>query len=183
MILYTERLILRPWDISEAQTLFDIAKDPKVGPDCGWPPHQNIDESLYVIENVFNSPECYAVCLKEDNIPIGTIEIKLKGRSELTDREDECELGFWLASKFWGQGIMPEATREIIRHAFEDLGLKKIWISHHDKNDKSRRAQEKAGFKYDHTIYDSDMPLLGCKRNKIVNVMTREDYDAVLSSK
>ena len=41
MILHTERLILRPWDVSDAQSLYEYAKDPEVGPIAGWPPHKN----------------------------------------------------------------------------------------------------------------------------------------------
>ena len=62
MILYTERLILRPWDVSDAQSLYEYAKDPEVGPVAGWPPHKNTEESLRVIQNVLNSAECYAIC-------------------------------------------------------------------------------------------------------------------------
>ena len=36
-------------------------------------------------------------------------------------RDDECEMGYWLGKRFWGQGIMPEAVKEMLRHAFEDL--------------------------------------------------------------
>ncbi len=36
------------------------------------------------------------------------------------------ELGYWLGKPFWGQGIMPEAAREVIRHGFEDIGMTKI---------------------------------------------------------
>ena len=62
MILETERLILRPWDTTDAANLYEYAKDPAVGPIAGWPPHQDIAESRSVIENVFNGSECYAIC-------------------------------------------------------------------------------------------------------------------------
>lgn len=45
MILKTERLILRPWEESDAQSLFECAKDPDVGPIAGWPPHKSMEES------------------------------------------------------------------------------------------------------------------------------------------
>ena len=41
----------------------------------------------------------------------------------MTDREDECELGYWLGQPFWGKGYMPEAAKEILRHGFEELGM------------------------------------------------------------
>lgn len=39
MILKTERLILRPWEESDSEWLYEYAKDPEVGPIAGWPPH------------------------------------------------------------------------------------------------------------------------------------------------
>lgn len=118
MVLNTERLMLRKWTEADAESLFEYAKDPEVGPIAGWPPHKNKDESLNVIKNVFNGAECYAICEKGNNEAIGAIELKLNGSTDMTDRDDECELGYWLGKPFWGKGYMPEAAREIIRHAF-----------------------------------------------------------------
>ena len=116
----TERLILRRWEDSDAESLYEYAKDPDVGPIAGWPAHRSIEESRDVIRNVFNGKEAYAVCLKTDNKAVGAIELKLNGRTDMTGRDDECEIGYWLGKPFWGQGIMPEAVKEMLRHAFED---------------------------------------------------------------
>lgn len=48
MVLNTERLMLRKWTEADAESLFEYAKDPEVGPIAGWPPHKNKDESLNV---------------------------------------------------------------------------------------------------------------------------------------
>ena len=131
-MLETERLILRRWEESDAEDLYEYAKDAEVGPIAGWPPHQSIEESLDVIRNVFNGPEAYAICLKSDHKAIGAIELKLNGHTDLTERDDECELGYWLGKPFWGQGIVPEAAREILRHAFEDIAMQKVWCGYYD---------------------------------------------------
>ena len=62
MILTTERLVLRRWTEADAESLFEYAKDPDIGPIAGWPPHKSVEESLEVIRNVFNGTECYAIC-------------------------------------------------------------------------------------------------------------------------
>ena len=54
MILTTERLVLRPWTETDAESLFEYAKDPDVGPIAGWPSHKSVEESLNVIRNVFS---------------------------------------------------------------------------------------------------------------------------------
>lgn len=178
MILQTERLILRRWNDSDAEDLFQYASDPEVGPIVGWPSHQDIEESRGVIRDVFSGPEAYAVCLCSDNRAIGAIELILNGGTELTDRDDECELGYWIGRPFWGQGLIPEASREMLRHAFEDLGMRKVWCAYYDGNTKSKRVQEKLGFRYQRTIPDMDVPLMHEKRMCHVNCIKKEEWEA-----
>ena len=174
--LETDRLILRKWAEADAQSLFEYAKDPAVGPIAGWPPHKSVEESLAVIRNVLNGEECYAICEKGKNKAIGAIELMLKGRTDRLKRDDECELGYWLGKPFWGRGYMPEAAGEIIRRGFEDLGMNTIWCGYYDGNRKSKRVQEKLGFVYHHTSENVPVPLLGEVRTEHVNILTREHW-------
>ena len=175
-MLKTERLILRRWEDSDAESLFEYAADPDVGPIAGWPPHQSIEESRDVIKNVFNGKEAYAICLKTDDRAIGAIELKLNGHTDLTDRDDECELGYWLGKPFWGQGIMPEAVKEILRHAFEKIGMTKGWAGYYEGNIKSKRVQEKSGFRYQWKSEGVDVPLMHEKRTGHVSSMTKDQW-------
>ena len=176
MVLNTERLMLRKWTEADAESLFEYAKDLDVGPIAGWPPHKNKDESLNVIKNVFNGAECYAICEKGNNEAIGAIELKLNGSTDMTDRDYECELGYWLGKPFWGKGYMPEAAREIIRHAFEELGMTTIWCGYYEGNYKSKRVQEKLGFIYHHTCEEVAVPLMNEVRVGHTNYMTKEQW-------
>ena len=175
-MLKTERLILRRWEDGDAESLFEYAADPDVGPIAGWPPHQTIEESRDVIKNVFHGKEAYAVCLKTDGRAIGAIELKLNGHTDLTERDDECELGYWLGKPFWGQGIMPEAVKEILRHAFEEIGMTKVWAGYYEGNTKSKRVQEKAGFRYQWKSEGVDVPLMHEKRTGHVSSMTKDQW-------
>ena len=89
MQLITERLILRPWAETDAGDLYRYAKDDRVGPIAGWPPHSSVDNSAETIRTVFSAPETYAVCLKEDNRAIGSIGLMIGARSdkEIPDTE------------------------------------------------------------------------------------------------
>lgn len=176
MEFHTERLTLRHWKEADAESLYEYAKDPDVGPIAGWAPHKNIEESLHVIKNVFNGPECYAICEKGTDKAIGAIELQLNGRTDMTDRDDECELGYWLGKPFWGRGYMPEAARELIRHGFEELGMTTIWCGYYDGNNKSKRVQEKVGFLYHHTCNEVPVPLLNETRIGHTNYMTKERW-------
>lgn len=176
MVLNTERLTLRRWKEEDADSLYEYAKDPEVGPIAGWPPHNNIEESLDVIKNVFNGAECYAICEKGSDKAIGAVELKLNGHTDMTERDDECELGYWLGKPFWGRGYMPEAVRELIRHGFEDLGMTTIWCGYYDGNQKSKRVQEKVGFVFHHTCNEVPVPLLNEIRVDHRNYITKEQW-------
>ncbi len=160
MTLTTERLVLRHWTEADAESLYEYAKDPDVGPVAGWNPHKNVEESLEVIKSVFTGAECYAVCERETNRAIGAVELKLNGYTDMTEREDECELGYWLGKPFWGCGYIPEAAAELLRRAFEDLGMTTVWCGYYEGNSKSKRVQEKLGFIYHHTCNEVPVPLL-----------------------
>ncbi|MBQ8093486.1 MAG: GNAT family N-acetyltransferase [Clostridia bacterium] len=176
-MLETARLILRSWTEEDAESLFEYATDPAVGPIAGWPPHESVTESLRVIREVLSIPETYAICLRKDLRAIGSITLKMKGHTDMTDREDECEAGYWLGRPFWGQGIMPEALRELLRHAFEDLGMHQVWCGYYEGNTKSKRAQEKAGFRFRHKSEGLEVPLMHEIRNGYVSSITRDEWD------
>ena len=180
MKLETERLLLRHWEETDAEALFAYAKDPDIGPIAGWPPHKSVAESLDVIRNVFNGSECYAICEKGCNRAIGAIELKLNGHTDMTDRDDECELGYWLGKPFWGRGYIPEAVRELLRHGFETLGMTTIWRGYYDGNEKSKRVQEKVGFIYHHTCEEVDVPLMNEIRVGHTNFMTKEKWETLI---
>ena len=174
-MMQTKRLILRPWQDADAESLYAYAKDPDIGLPAGWPPHKSVEDSRNVIRHVLSVPETYAVCLK-DGSPIGSIGLKLKGSTDMTDREDECELGYWIGKPFWGQGLIPEAAEELLRHAFEELGMRAVWCGYYEGNVKSRRVQEKLGFVYQHTTEGLELPLLGELRTGHTMLLTKERW-------
>lgn len=173
----SDRLLLRPWISDDAQDLFEYASDPQIGPPAGWPPHENEDQSLEIIKTVFSGEETYAICLKADNKAIGCVGLKLKGETELSDRNDECELGYWIGRAFWGQGLVPEAGELLLRHAFLDLGMRAVWCSYYDGNHKSRRVMEKLGFEYAYKRQNIEVELLGETRTAHVMLLDKAHWE------
>ena len=147
----TERLILRPWRDNDAENLYEFAKDPAVGPVTGWNPHRNVEESLYVIQNVLSASGTFAVVPKIEGRAVGSITLSVGRQSHFDLHDNEAEIGYWIGVSFWGKGLIPEAVRELMRYGFEELGLKRIWCGYFDGNERSKRVQEKCGFKYHHT--------------------------------
>lgn len=113
---------------------------------------------------------------------IGTIELMLNGHTARAERNDECELGFWLGKPFWGLGLMTEAAGELLRHAFEELGMMTVWCGYFEGNQKSKRVQEKLGFQYHNTCKSVPVPLMNEVRTEHINVMTKEQWSRLCKS-
>lgn len=176
MTFETDRLILRPWCEDDAEDLYINARDPDIGPPAGWPPHTSVENSREIIRTVLSAPATYAVCLKTNGMPIGSIGFH---RRDIARNDDEYELGYWIAKMYWGQGLIPEASREMLRYAFEDLQMNCIWCAYYDGNEKGRRVQEKLGFVYQRTTEGVEVPLLGETRTGHSNLMTKERWQKV----
>ena len=146
MEFQTKRLILRPWEDADAEALYAYASDPDVGPAAGWPVHTSVQMSREVIRDVLQAPETYAVVLRETGEPVGSIGLVKPRLQDVKPSDHALELGYWIGKPYWGRGLIPEAARALIDHAFDDLGCDQLWCAFYEGNAKSARAQEKLGF-------------------------------------
>ena len=155
--LHTKHLLLRPWEITDAEALYAQAHNPIIGKRCGWNPHKS----------VLSKAHSFAICLP-NNTPIGSIGLLLEGESNLPIGENEAEIGYWLGEDFWGKGYITEATLRVIQYAFEQLNLTQLWASAYEENIASQRVLEKCGFRYHHTLEDFLFPLIGERHTSLV---------------
>ncbi|MBR4761922.1 MAG: GNAT family N-acetyltransferase [Clostridia bacterium] len=176
MVFETERLILRPWRESDAEYLYKYASSPLVGPLAGWQAHKDVEQSKEVIKTVLSAPETYAVVLKSVGHAVGSICIMTGDNSNISIPKSEGEIGYWIGVPFWGQGLIPEAVCEMLRRAFEDLRLKKVWCGYFDGNEKSRRVQEKCGFTYKYTLPDVPWPMLNDVKTLHLSYITKKEW-------
>ena len=173
----TERLVLRPWQESDAESLYKYAQDPAIGPIAGWPPHTSVEDSLNVIRTIFSAPETYAVVLKETGEPVGSAGIMSgEGLHSAEMKADEGEIGYWIGRPYWGQGLIPEAVRCLLQRCFEDLGMSAVWCGYYDGNTKSRRVMDKCGFRFHHTEEGNTSPL-GDIRTEHFMKITKEEWE------
>ena len=146
MNMETERIILRPWQDSDAEALFKYASDPEVGPRAGWPPHKSVEESLEIIRNVFSAEGMWAVIWKKSGEAIGCVGYLPAGASNLKIAEDQAEVGYWIARPFWGKGICTEALQMVIDYCFNAKGFTVLLGDYFPSNPASGRVMEKCGF-------------------------------------
>lgn len=171
--LETERLILRMWRKKDAPELYEYAKNPNVGPHAGWKPHESVAESRMIISQLFLTNMCWAIVDKKSGKVIGSIGLEEdKFRPDIKSKE----LGYSLSEDYWKQGIMTEAAKCVICHAFDNLKLDVLMIRTGDANLRSQRVIEKCGFAYEGTlrrtyrIYDGSIREVRCYS------MLKEEY-------
>ena len=142
--LETERLWLRQATQKEAEAIFAVFADPKVTQFHNLDTFTQIDEAIGVIERREKGFESghgirWGIARKSDNYLIGSCGFTW-------DREaTAAEVGYELASQFWGQGIMSEALRVILQYGF-DRGVEFVIAQIMLENLASRRLLEKLGF-------------------------------------
>lgn len=171
--LETERFILREWKKEDSKDLYEYAKNDLVGPNAGWMPHEDEEESLEIIEMFIEEGEVYAIVLKSENKVIGSIGLHDRKPEEAPEKLKQREVGFVINPSYWGKGYAKEAAMAVIRHGFEDLGLDMIWCAHYEHNERSKRVIEKCGFKYEFRKVRKVETLGNIELNTLYYVMKR----------
>lgn len=174
----TERLLLTPWTESkeDAEGLYAYAKDPEVGPNAGWKPHESVEESAMIIREKFIPETTWAIREKADGKIVGSIGLMPDRRREDVNSR---EMGYSLAKDCWGKGYMTEAAKALMDYGFEEYGLVIMAICTGPDNKRSQRVIEKCGFKYEglqrrgYHIYD------GTDRDNLVFSILREEWEAL----
>ena len=146
----TERLILRRFELSDAQNMFDnYTSKANVTEYLSWSAHKSIEETKsYLLDCVL--PEYdkintyrWAIVWKENNEVIGGIDVRISDESCR-----RAELGWVIGDDYWGNGIMPEAAKSVINYLFT-VGYERIQAIHHIANIKSGRVMQKIGMQFE----------------------------------
>ena len=156
-VIETERLILRPFTLEDAQPVFDNwASDPEVAKYVTWPAHGSVDVTKNLLENwvmSYENPDCYnwAITLKEKgNDPIGNISAVHVG-----DSPESAEIGYCMGRAWWGRGIMAEALKAVIDFFMAEVGANRVYARHDTANPNSGKVMTKAGMKFEGILRQS----------------------------
>ncbi|MDC8757860.1 GNAT family N-acetyltransferase [Janthinobacterium fluminis] len=179
MTLETPRLLLRPWQETDAPDLYDYAKDGRVGPSAGWPQHTSVEQSADIIRTIFNHPEVYALELKENRRAVGCVGILIGADSNFDIGDQDGEIAYWIGVPHWGKGLTPEAVREVMRHAFDTLKLKALWCGYFANNTQSHAVQSKCGFRHHHTEENKYNKFLQDYRTEHISRITCQEWLAL----
>lgn len=178
-ILQTDRLILRPWLVSDLEPFVRLNADPRVME--FFPKLLAPQETIAMIDTIeahFNTHGfgLYAVEVRQDHRFIGFIGLNIP---TFDAPFTPCvEVGWRLAAECWRQGFATEGARAVSEYGFQRLGLDEIVAFTVPANTKSRRVMEKLGMKhdsaddFDHPRLPTDHPL----RRHVLYRLTRLDW-------
>lgn len=172
-LIKTKRLILRPWKKEDAGVCYKIASDPRIGPNCGWQPHQNIDETKDIIESILMIPGNYAIQLKA-GILIGNIGFK---EGTVMENKQQREIGCWLDVAYWHQGYMTEALQVLLDQAFNHLQLCALWYDCYSDNERSKQVAFRNGFVLDHVLKHHYVAGLHAYKDLLCMKLTQKQYN------
>jgi RimJ/RimL family protein N-acetyltransferase len=123
----TERLVVRPWRLDEADRFFDIYRRPEVVRWLGAEPMQERREAIEMIQRGHCRLRAdrrfgtWAVVDQSRGVPVGGVILK-----PLPDGEGEVEIGWQLHPDSWGNGFASEAARAVLERGLAD-GLVEVW--------------------------------------------------------
>lgn len=152
--LETDRLILRKFTEEDMEALFEILKDEEVNRFLPWYPMKDLEETRkfyeerYAAEYARPQAYAYAICLKEDDRPIGYIKV---------DMEEAHDFGYGLRREFWHRGIVSEAGRAVIEQVKKG-GLPYITATHDRNNPRSGNVMKACGMKYCYSYEEQWQP-------------------------
>ena len=170
--LKTKRLILRHFTEKDINALFAILSDKDVNTFLPMYPLRNIEETKRYFQYIKNYIQqkglYYAICLKEDNIPIGCIHVSA---------DDSHDLGYSIKKEFWHKGICTESCLAII-DMLKQTNIPYITATHDVNNPRSGNVMQKVGMKYCYSYEEQwqpkDFPVIF--RMYQLNFDGREDF-------
>jgi [ribosomal protein S5]-alanine N-acetyltransferase len=175
-VLETERLILRPITVADADEVFEYGSDPEVTKYMIFPTHTTLADSIMWLETVPDSfakreRMTFAITLKADGKFIGS-----SGFHDISPKHHRLMMGYVLSRNYWGNGYMTEAVREMILFAFEDMGMHRVAATCDYDNIRSARVMDRCGMTLEGVLRDYEV-----RRGKFIATKSyailKKDYE------
>lgn len=145
IIIKGDKFILRHLQFRDIDSILKYANNKKISDNLtdGFPyPYTRIDAELFFTKFAFFDPPI-ALVIEINNEVCGAISVYPQ-----TDiHRKNAEMGYWLAEPYWGQGIITEAAKLMIKYGFKTFDINRIFASPFSTNIASQRVLEKAGMK------------------------------------
>ena len=153
-MLQTERLILRRFVPGDAGALFSLLRDEEVNIFLPWFPLTTPEEAERFLQERFfayyDKPSAYryALCLREDDIPVGYICLS---------NDESHDFGYSLKKEFWHRGLVTEGARAVVER-IRAAGYPYITATHDVHNPRSGGVMKKLGMTYRYSYVEQWQP-------------------------
>lgn len=153
LIFETERLILRPLEITDAKAMFAMDNNPIVHKYLWNQPTKELSETIKIIEMVQkqyvdNKIGRFATLLKENNEFIGWTGIKFVNDHVENGNTNFYDYGYRLNEKFWNKGYATEASIAWLDYGFNQMNINEMNAYTHAENGASNHVLQKVGFHF-----------------------------------
>lgn len=148
--LHTERLLLRLPRLSDADAIQALASDRDIAANTlniphPYPPSAALAWLHTLADRLRDGQHHFAIIRKADDHYLGTIGLHIESYGT-------AQIGYWIGKPYWGQGYATEALRRLLTHAFDIMGLERVYAAYFAHNLASRRVMEKCGMTYEGTM-------------------------------
>ncbi len=175
--IQTERLILRPFQLSDAADVQRLAGDREVAVTTVSIPHPYPDGvaqawiAVHPARLADGSACTFAVVLRKTEELVGATGLRMKAE------HGRGELGYYVGKPYWNHGYATEAGRAVLKFGFEVLGLRRIFAECMSHNPASARVLEKLGMRHEGTLR-SHMRKWDAHVDMEVYGILREEFEA-----
>ena len=155
-IIKTKRLLLRQFVESDLESVFKGLSHPDIIKYYGVS-YQTLEDTKQQMTFFADLEKnetgiWWAVCSADNKTFYGA-----GGLNSLSKEHKKAEIGFWLISEFWGDGIMKEAMPLICNYGFNSLGLHRIEGLVETENKNCKKAMAKLDFQHEGTMKDCEI--------------------------
>lgn len=178
--LETSRLVLRALRPDDASALFAYAHDPEVSRFTTWLPYESLADAqrfLAQAQDNYRTGKIGLWAIEKEARMIGTIGLAGEGVNGHF-RHARAELAYALARESWGQGLVPEAAREILRFGFTSWHLNRIEARCLIENLASARVMEKIGMKFE-GVLRQQIHFKGAFHDSKMYAILKGDWDKI----
>ena len=150
--LETERLLLRPFRISDAPDVTCLAGAREIASNTLSIPHpyeqEHAESWLCSHQEAWEQGirAQFAVALRKDSTLVGAVGLGI------CQERARAELGYWIGVPYWNRGYCTEAARAVVAFSFEELGLNRIDAHHLLRNPALGRVMQKLGMTREGTL-------------------------------
>ncbi len=146
--IVTDRLVLRALAVTDAPEVARLAGRREIADTTISIPHPLSEAqardwiAARTTQDNADKEIALAVTLKDGGRLIGSVALR-----QINREHAHAELGLWIGVEWWGQGYATEATRAVLRFAFGQLDLNRVYAHHMVRNPASGRVLAKIGMK------------------------------------